>query len=157
MSSRNVFRLVVTLSIALAVASAIVAVFPGPLSEDWKTLLLWHGNDGLRDRFLGNLPESTWTRAVWAIILAGLLVYAFAAIVGLFFFRRFARFGFVCIGAFTLALVPFDGLVVMTPLEAAVVQLTLVLDGVIVAMAYLPPIRGEFERGGSSVPSPIPT
>ena len=128
------------------------AAFPGPMSEDWQTLLLWHGNDGLVDRFFTDLPESTWIRVAWIIILGCLLAYAFAVLVGLFFFRRFARFGFVLICAFTLALVPFDGLVVMTPLEAAVVQLTLVLDGVIVAMTYLPPIRGEFERISSPLP-----
>jgi hypothetical protein len=75
-----------------------------------------------------------------------MLAYSAAVAVGLFLFWRFARFGFVLICALTLALVPFDGLVVMTPLVAALYDLSLVIDGVVVAMAYLPPVRNEFER-----------
>jgi hypothetical protein len=151
MSSRNVFRFVVALSITLTMAGSVAAAFPGQLSEDWTTLLLWHGNDGLTDRLVENLPESNWTRALWLLVAFGLLAYATAVVLGLFLFWRFARFGFVCICALTLALVPFDGLVVMTPLEAALFHLSLVLDGVVVAMAYLPPVRYQFDQKDYSV------
>ena len=146
MSSRNVFRLLVALSIALTVACAIAAAFPGQLSEEWTTLLLWHGNEGLTGYLVENLPESTWARILWALAAIGMLAYTVAVVVGLFLFCRFARFGFVLVCALTLALVPFDGLVVMTPLVAALYELSLVLDGVVVAMAYLPPVRNEFEH-----------
>lgn len=147
MTPRNAFRTVVALSIALTIAGAIAAAFPGQLSEEWKTLLLWHGNSGVTTHLTENLPESRLTLALLLLLAAGLFGYAIAVVIGMFLFWRFARFGFVLLSALTVALVPFDGLVVMTPLEAATFQLTLILDGVIVAMSYLPPIRSEFERG----------
>ena len=74
-------------------------------------------------------------------------LFAIAVYIGMFLFWRFARFGFVCLTALSVVLVPFDGLVVMAPVEASLLQLALIIDGVIVAMAYLPPIGGQFEPG----------
>lgn len=146
MAPKNVFRIVVGLSIAFTIASAVAALLPGKMSEDWTTLLQWHGNSGVSEQLIANIPESYWVRAVLSLLAVGFLAYAIAIIIGMFVFWRFARFGFIFLTALSIVLVPFDGLVVMTPVEAALFQLVLVLDGVIVAMAYLPPICGQFEK-----------
>jgi hypothetical protein len=145
MAPKNAFRIVVALSIALTIAGAVAAVFPGQISEEWTTLLQWHGNSGISEQLIGNIPESYWARALLLLLAVGFLAFAVAVFVGMFLFWRFARFGFVCLTALSVVLVPFDGLVVMAPVEAALFQLALILDGVIVAMAYLPPIGGQFE------------
>lgn len=147
---RNVFRAVVALSLALSVAGALAALFPGPMSQDWETILLWHGQGGITDRLDERLPESVAGRVTLVALSLGVLGYVAAVVVGLFFFKRFARFGFVCVCALHLAVVPFDGIVVMTPLEAALLELALLLDGVIVAMSYLPPIAYEFDAQRSA-------
>ena len=145
MAAKNVFRIVVGLSIALMIAGAVAAVFPGQMSEDWTTLVQWHGNGGISEQISGSLPENYWLRAVLLILAVGFLAFAIAVYIGMFLFWHFARFGFVCLTALSVVLVPFDGLVVMAPVEASLLQLALIIDGVIVAMAYLPPIGGQFE------------
>ena len=146
MAPKNVFRIVVALSTALLIAGAVAAAFPGQISEEWKPLLQWHGNGGITEHLVENIPENYWTRAVLLLFAIGFLVFTIAVLIGMFLFWRFARFGFVCLTALSVVLVPFDGLVVMAPVEAALFQLALILDGVVVAMAYLPPIRGQFEN-----------
>ena len=145
MAPKNVFRSVVGLSIVLTIASAVAAILPGQMSEEWTTLFQWHGNGGISEQLLENIQESYWERAVLLILAAIFFAFAIAVLIGMFLFWRFARFGFVCLTALSVVLVPFDGLVVMTPLEAALFQLVLILDGVIVAMAYLPPICSQFK------------
>ena len=145
MAPKNVFRILVGLSIALIIAGAVAAIFPGHMSEEWTTLAQWHGNGGVSEQLTENLPENYWVRAVLLLLAVGFLAFAIAVLIGMFLFWRFARFGFVCLTALSVVLVPFDGLVVMAPIEASLLQLALILDGVIVAMAYLPPISGQFE------------
>lgn len=137
--------MVVALSLALTMAGTLAALFPGPLPQDWETLLLWHGDGGFTDRLDESFPENGLARAALLVAMVGIVSYVFAVFVGLFLFRRYARFGFACICALQAATVAFEGLVVMTPLEAAALQLALMLDGAIVAMSYLPPIAREFE------------
>ncbi len=146
MAPKNIFRTLVALSIAVAIAGVVAAVFPGQISEEWTTLLQWHGNSGISEQLAENIPENYWVRVVLLLFAIGYLAFVIAVLVGMFLFWRFARFGFVCLTALCVAFVPFDGLVVMTPVEAALFQLALILDGVIVAMSYLPPIRGQFEN-----------
>ena len=146
MAPKNAFRIVVALSGALIIAGAVAAMFPGQIPEDWATLLQWHGNGGISEQITENIPESYWARAILLLVGFGFLAFTIAVLIGMFLFWRFARFGFVCLTALSVVLVPFDGLVVMAPIEAALFQLALILDGVIVAMAYLPPIGRLFEN-----------
>ena len=145
MAPKNIFRSVVASGIALTIAGAVAANFRGPISEEWITLLLWHGNGGITEHLMG-IPEDYWARAGLLLFALGFLAFTIAVVIGMFLFWHFARFGFVCLTALSAVLVPFDGLVVMAPVEAALFQLALILDGVTVAMAYLPPIRGQFEN-----------
>jgi len=47
---------------------------------------------------------------------------------------------------FLILLTLFSGLSVMRPTEAALFELSLLLDGAVLAMAYLAPINAYFER-----------
>ena len=42
----------------------------------------------------------------------------------------------------------FGGLLILTPVEVAFYNLVLLLDGAIIAMSYLSPINGYFEKSG---------
>ena len=71
--------------------------------------------------------------------------FTVAVQVGMFWFWRFARTGYVLLVALFLVAIPFDGLVVMTPIEAALYDIALILDGAVITMAYLQPIASYFE------------
>jgi hypothetical protein len=144
-TAKNTFRTLVALSIALTIASIVAGNFPGDIPADWVTVLQWDGNGGITQYLVENIPENYWARVVLLFLAFGFFLFVIAVLIGMFRFWRFARFGYVCLVALSVVLVPFDGLVVMAPANAALLQLSLVLDGLIVAMAYLPPIRSQFE------------
>ena len=146
MTLKNRFRLIVGLSLAFAVASAVPSFFLGGISEEWKIVLQWHGNEGVFEKLLDNLPESGVARAGLLIVLISFLTYVVAVQVGMFLFWRFARVGYLLLTAGFVVLVSLDGLVVMTPFEAALCQLSLILDGAVLAIAYLQPISSYFEK-----------
>lgn len=146
MAAKNVFRILVGLALALTIASAIAAAFPGDISENWNAVLLWHGNGGVSEHLSENIPESIWGRAILGILVAALVILGIAVQAGMFLFWRFARVGYVLLAALLILTVPFDGLVVMVPVEAALYQLALIVTGLVIAMAYLQPIASYFER-----------
>jgi hypothetical protein len=146
MSPKNVFRILVGLSLALTIASAIAAAFPGEISEDWAAVLQWHGNGGISEYFSESIPESMWGRAALGVLAAALALLAIAVQIGMFLFWRFARIGYVCLSALLILTVLFDGLVVVVPTEAALYQLSLLVDGVVIAMSYLQPVASYFDR-----------
>lgn len=145
MTQKNLFRLLVALPLALSIASSVAGLYPGNLSDDWKIVLEWNGNEGIFEGLTENIPESTFARVALFIVSAVFLVIAVAIQIGMFLFWRFARIGYVLGTLIFIFVVPFNGLVVMVPLEAAMYELLLTLDGVVIAVAYLQPISGYFE------------
>jgi hypothetical protein len=68
------------------------------------------------------------------------------ASIGLFFFQNWARYLFLFLYVLSLALAPFSGFSVKGPLESFFGEITAVLDGAILAMAYLSPLSAAFTR-----------
>lgn len=77
----------------------------------------------------------------WCLFASWLLVFA-----GLFFYVAAARTGLVILIGISIGLSLAWGIRVLTPYEAAAGPLLAVIDGAVIAMAYLAPIRMEFER-----------
>ncbi|HVE48884.1 MAG TPA: hypothetical protein VNG69_04600 [Casimicrobiaceae bacterium] len=146
MSPKSFFRTLVGLSLATTFAISAAAIWPIASPEEWKSVLEWSGNGGVLEQLSATAPTSGWRWYVFVIVLSIALALVTAVQVGMFVFWRFARFGYVVLTAFFLTLTLLDGLVVMTPVEAALYEVTLVLDGVTIAMSYLPPIARYFER-----------
>lgn len=63
----------------------------------------------------------------------------------MFLFWQFARIGYLVSTLAFALVVLFDGLVVMIPLQASLYELSLILDGIVIAMSYLQPFKGFFE------------
>ncbi len=72
------------------------------------------------------------------------------ASIGLFFFQNWARYLFLCLYVLVIVLAPFSGFSVKGPLEGFFSELITVLDGAILAMAFLSPLAAGFAK------SPIP-
>ena len=62
------------------------------------------------------------------------------AALGLFFFQNWARHLFLALSLVGLAMAPFSGFVVQPPIDALFSTINLLLDGAILAMAYLSPL-----------------
>jgi hypothetical protein len=145
MTQKNIFRLFVAIYLALEIGSALAGVYTGVISEDWKTVLEWNGNGGYFELLTDSTLEQTFFKVVLFIVLVIFLAIAVTVQIGMFLFWRFARIGYlVSTLAFGL-IVLFDGLVVMVPIQASLYDLTLILDGIIIAMSYLQPFKGFFE------------
>jgi ABC-type glycerol-3-phosphate transport system permease component len=146
MAPKNIFRIVVGLALALTFASVIAAALPGEIPESWNTVLQWSGNGGIWERLSENIPESFWGRVVLGVVVAAVAILGIAVQVGMFLFWRFARAGYVLLTGLLIVTVPFEGLVVMVPVEAALYQLDLIVTGAVIAIAYLQPVSRYFEK-----------
>lgn len=77
----------------------------------------------------------------WCLFASWLLLFA-----GLFFYVSAARAGLILLIAATLGLDLAWGIRVLPPHEVIAGSLLAVIDGALIAMAYLPPVRTEFDR-----------
>jgi len=68
------------------------------------------------------------------------------ASLGLFFFQNWARHLFLTLYVLCIVLVPFSGFSGQGALESFLGELTTVLDGAILAMAYLSPLADGFKH-----------
>jgi hypothetical protein len=145
MTHKRLFRAAVALSILSSIASALAAQFPGEISADWISVLEWRG-DGSVGRMLFDdeemSPQAYWG---WMTLLALPALLHIASMVGLLFFWRPARTVFALLTILGAGVIVIDGLVVLLPAEAAFYELTVLLNGAIIAMSYLEPIKTGFE------------
>ena len=72
------------------------------------------------------------------------------ASLGLIFFQNWARHFFLFLYVLGIALTPLGGFSVQGPLENVFGQMTAVLDGAILAMAYLSPLADGFKTAPNS-------
>jgi hypothetical protein len=145
MSPKMFFRVLVGLSLSVAIAISVLAFWPVESSEEWRAVLEWHGNGGIVEYLSRNFPNGGWAQSVLFLILVVPFGFTVAVQIGMFLFWRFARTGYVLLAALFLVVTLFDGLVVMTPIEAALYNIALILDGAVITMAYLQPIASYFE------------
>ncbi len=112
--------------------------FPGYVSEDWKTLLEWHGNGSRLDDLVAN----RWLLFGVGVPVAALFI---AAQIGMFFFWRFARPVYAGLTIAFVLLAPLFGISVLLPMEAALGELSFIADGAVIALSYSHPVRSYFE------------
>lgn len=149
MIHKTVFRLLAALSLVVVIASGVATAFPGDVSSDWEAALAWHGNGAAgMDFYEATLESDYGPILLWSIGIAFLLFVA-ATQIGIFLFWRFARPSYAVLATLMFLYSPFAGLSVMTPVQTALWELTLFLDGAIVAMSYLPPINGYFKKNST--------
>jgi hypothetical protein len=65
--------------------------------------------------------------------------------IGLFFFQNWARHLFLALSLSALAAVSLSGFLVAAPVDAFLLNANLLLDGVILALAYLTPLAASFK------------
>ncbi|MDO3387776.1 hypothetical protein QWI17_18175 [Gilvimarinus sp. SDUM040013] len=104
---------------------------------------MWLSNEQLylldQDGFGAVIPTSHLT--YW-----GTLVVWLVLLIGLFFFNRFARIGFVAFYFFSVVLGLCYGLRIHTAYEVTILNLMGLADGAIIAIAYLTSVGAKFEK-----------
>lgn len=66
------------------------------------------------------------------------------AALGLIFVQNWARHLYLALTLLTISLTPFSGFIVQAPLDALFSNATLLLDGAVLAVAYLSPLAASF-------------
>ena len=146
MNSKTVFRILLVATLVGAIGGALAAIFPGNISEDWRTVTEWNGNGGICEWFESfTLPTHIAARVALIILAVLLAVFFLSIYVGLFFFWRLARVTNVILTIVFLLIAPWAGLVILLPLEAAFYDFTMLCGGAVIALSYSPPIKHYFE------------
>jgi len=147
MNAKTVFRLLLVAILLGAIASALIASFPGNISEDWRTISEWNGSGGFYERLDSfTLPTHIVARVAVITALVLLLMLLLSVYVGLFLFWRFARITNLLLTVLLVLVAPWAGLVILLPVEAAVYDFTMLCEGAVVALSYTSPIKDYFER-----------
>jgi hypothetical protein len=138
MSPQNLFRCLIVISLGCALAAVGVTQLPGDIPQDWKTAFEWNGN--------GSLVDALWANP-WFLFGLGIpfALLGIASLIGMFVFWRFARPVYAALTGLSVLLTLFGGLVVQLPAEAALMELSLLADGAVVALSYSPPFSSYFE------------
>ena len=150
MPLRTLFRIIVALyPVLVAVAIAYQQLAEPHLSEDWRSILAWNGDGGWPPTdFAEGLSSAS--AIGWGVLLIAFLAVLLAVQIGLFCFHRWARAGFLGLTLVFLVTVPFLGLSIYLPLEAAITELISISDGLIIALAYFSPLRRQFAKKRSA-------
>jgi hypothetical protein len=103
-------------------------------------LLEWNRNGSIIDELLENR---------WVLFGVGipLVILAIATQIGMFLFWRFARPAYAVLTAVFVLLTSFWGISVLLPVEAALGELSLLVEGAIIALSYSQPFSSYFEAG----------
>lgn len=146
MNPKSLFRLLIVVTMVSAIGGALAAVFPGNISEDWRTISEWSGNGGIYER-VGSPELLDKESAPYAVIglLVALILFLLSISVGLFLFWRVARLANLLVSVAFLLLAPWEGLVVLLPLEAAFYNFTTLCEGAVIALSYVSPVKDYFE------------
>jgi hypothetical protein len=129
----SIFRYLVVATAALTVLFWAMPYFDYMWFSDEQLNLL--DQNGLGAVILGN-----------DFIYWGTLLIWLALSVGLFFYLRFARVGFIAFYVLSLGLGLFYGVQVLTPYESTISSLIGLADGAIIAIAYLTSVGGKFAK-----------
>lgn len=129
----SIFRKLILLTILLTVAGWVMPYIDYLwLSQNQITLLNQSGFDAI---IPGNDIIYWFTFLVWV-----------AVSLGLYFYINIAKPIFFIVWAVSLALIPFYGTRVITPLENLIFSLLALADGIIIAMLLFTSIREKFAK-----------
>lgn len=127
---QQIFRGLVLISIVLFIFFWLLPFLNLNFSEDEKNILAWYG-------YGSYIPESNLIN--WGLFA----VWLFLSI-GIFFFNRLARSGYLLLIIITTILSFFWGFRILTPLEAGLSSLISMLDGALLCFMYLTKLNEKF-------------
>ena len=137
-----IFRVTLILGPLLAGAAAAYNWVASPgFSQEWQDALTWSGEGGI---FPMNEEELTAATLMAAAQVGGFALIALANQVALFFYWGPSRIIYLILCLLGFGVTPFLGLVVQTPLEALLYDLSLFTSGMTLALAYFSAVAKRF-------------
>jgi len=134
----NIFRALIIISTLSYAAFACVGFVDTPyLSEKELDILSWSGHEAFIE-----LPLII----NWAIIIVWLPLA-----IGMYYFNPLSRLLYLSLSIISTITYPLFGIVVATGYEFMFLQITTVLDGAILVMAYFTSISENFKRHNKSL------
>lgn len=139
MNNIRTFQVLVVASTAIYVFWFFLPYWPGYLSDGEYRLAEYHGYGALLPVH-HVLYYGTWF-GLWII-----------SAIGLFFFQNWARHFFLTLTLLGPVLAPFSGFAVQPPIDVLFSTTNVLLDGAILAMAYLSPLSVAFKTVAPNKP-----
>jgi hypothetical protein len=133
MNNIRLFQVLVLSSTTFFVVWFFLPFWSGYLSDDQYRLAEYNGYGAVLPVHHA-LYYGTWF-GLWLI-----------AALGLYFFQNWARHLFLALSFLNLALAPFSGFAVQAPIDVLFSATVSILDGAILAMAYLLPLSANFKK-----------
>jgi hypothetical protein len=135
MNYRNLFRVLVLLSLVLAVMSATCDfIFPNELVEK------------LFDYYFELKPMDIEVNPIDIGLLVLMLVLLLAALSGLLLFKNWGRIAFVLCGGVGFLIIMMNGPYITSGLSGVLYDLSNIASGMVLAMMYLSPVSEEFKN-----------
>lgn len=139
------FRLMLAVYCVLFIAGIVVSFIPGGYSQELTNAY-------------ANEPAPAWMDHFWPFlgIVAVLLIGMLVSYVGMFFFKSWARTLALVTTIISIALIPFSGPALSSAAEQALFEISSILWGMILALAYwASPVSDRFSpRQAPEVPNP---
>lgn len=142
MPASSFFRLFIVTSVALAVAGAFIDAVPGLIPEE-----LWHAYQTV-------VPQGIRTKDIVLIVIGlPLLLATIVSIVGLYQFRPWSPRTALYVSVASLLIYPLIDVQIVSPWSQLLTEVSAMLWGVVLAMAFLPPLSQRFQgsRANSSM------
>lgn len=142
MSISTFFRLSIVVSVALAVVGAFIDAVPGLIPAE-----LWRAYES-------TVPQGIRTKDIVLMVIgAPLFVATLVSIVGLYRFRPWSPRAALYVSIASLLIYPLIDVQIVSPWSQLLTEVSAVLWGVVLAMAYLPPLAQRFQglRSNSSM------
>jgi hypothetical protein len=134
MTASSFFRLSIVLSVALAVVGAFIDAMPGLIPEE-----LWHAYETV-------VPQDIRTKDIVLIVIGlPLLLATVVSIVGLFRFRPWSPRAALSVSIASVLIYPLIDIQIVSPWSQLLTEASAVLWGVVLAMAFLPPLAQRFQ------------
>ena len=142
--SDSKFRWLLVLYVVVTLAAMGAAFVPGGYSQE------------LADAFAQE-PESWFFRHIWLALAVALPLLAaiIAGVAGLFFFKRWGRTVSLYATILSLVLYVFSGPEIYSAWESALFEVSSLLWGAILALAYYSPIASRLGVSNSFKPKPL--
>lgn len=144
MAAITIFRglvLAALVVLAATIATGVIAYFSPPLPAAIEAYLETQNVGTMANVF----SEANWgTQIAVGIMLLLYLVAYLAALLGMLGFRRWARWLFVIVVSLTLIFIASGGTALSTPIETLVSTVGAMVDGAILTLLFIEPIRARF-------------
>jgi len=150
MAATTIFRGLILAALAIFaadIATVVMWYFAADLPESVQSYL-----DAQNAGTLANVfsEANLGTQIAVGLLMLLYLVAYLTGLLGLLGFRRWARWVFILVVSLTLIFIASGGTSLATPIEAMVSALGSMVDGAILTLLFIEPIRARFRTGSAS-------